>query len=59
MIFTHAEVAPAFEGRGVGSALAAGALDRVWESGERVVALCPFIRAYVERHPEYEDLTRR
>ncbi|MFF8345492.1 GNAT family N-acetyltransferase [Cellulosimicrobium funkei] len=59
VIFTHTEVDPAFEGRGVGSALAAGALDSVRGSGERVVALCPFIRAYVERHPEYEDLTRR
>ncbi|WP_043652940.1 GNAT family N-acetyltransferase [Cellulosimicrobium cellulans] len=59
VIFTHTEVDPAFEGRGVGSALAAGALDSVRESGERVVALCPFIRAYVERHPEYKDLTRR
>ena len=57
--FTPTEVDPAFEGRGVGSALAAGALDSVREAGERVVALCPFIRAYVERHPEYEDLTRR
>ena len=59
VVFTHTEVDPAFEGHGVGSALAAGALDSVRESGERVVALCPFIRAYLERHPEYEDLTRR
>ena len=59
VIFTHTEVDPAFEGRGIGSALAAGALDAVRTSGERVVALCPFIRAYVERHPEYQDLTNR
>ena len=59
VIFTHTEVDPAFEGQGIGSALAAGALDQVRESGERVVPLCPFVRAYIERHPDYEDLTRR
>lgn len=59
VIFTHTEVDPAFEGQGVGSALAVGALDQVRASGERVVPLCPFIRAYIERHPDYADLTRR
>jgi predicted GNAT family acetyltransferase len=55
-IFTHTEVFPAFEGRGVGTALARGALDDVRASGRRVVAQCPFIRAYIERHPEHADL---
>jgi len=59
VIFTHTEVDPAFEGQGVGSALAAGALDQVRASGERVVALCPFVRTYIQRHPEYQDLTQR
>ena len=59
VIFTHTEVDPSFEGQGIGSALAAGALDLVRASGERVVPLCPFIRAYIQRHPEYEDLTQR
>ncbi len=54
--FTHTEVDPAFEGRGVGSQLAAGALAQVRDAGERFVPLCPFIRAYVERHPEFDDL---
>jgi predicted GNAT family acetyltransferase len=55
-IFAHTEVLPAFEGRGVGSALARGALDEVRGSGRTLVAKCPFIRAYIERHPEYADL---
>ncbi len=55
-IFTHTEVFPAFEGRGVGSALARGALDDVRASGRTLVAQCPFIRGYIERHPTYADL---
>lgn len=53
---THAEVPARFEGRGVGSALARGALDLVRAGGGRVVPACPFIAVYLERHPEYRDL---
>jgi predicted GNAT family acetyltransferase len=56
VVLTHTEVDDAFEGRGVGSALAAGALDDVRTSGRRARVLCPFIGGYVERHPEYRDL---
>ena len=52
----HTEVEPAFEGEGVGSALVAGALDDVRAKGKRVRPLCPFVAAYVKRHPEYVDL---
>lgn len=48
----HTEVDDAFEGRGVGSVLVRAALDAVREEGLRVVAECPFVKAYVERHPE-------
>jgi predicted GNAT family acetyltransferase len=56
VVFTHTEVEPAAEGQGVGSALVRGALDDVRASGRRVVALCPFVKAYVARHAEYQDL---
>jgi predicted GNAT family acetyltransferase len=56
VIFTHTKVESAYEGKGVGTALARGALDQVRERGERVVARCPFIAAFIERHPEYSDL---
>lgn len=56
VVFTHTEVDPAFEGQGIGSQLAAGALDQVRAGGEKIVPLCPFIKAYVRRHPEYADL---
>ena len=58
-VFTHTEVFDAFEGHGIGSALARGALDDVRRSGRRLVALCPFIAAYVARHDEYADLVDR
>ena len=55
--FTHTEVDDEFEGQGVGSALVQGALDDVRERGLRVVVRCPFIREWIERHPDYQDLT--
>jgi len=56
IVFTHTEVDPAFEGKGLGSALAAGALDAVRGRGLRVVPQCPFIAGYLARHDEYADL---
>ena len=52
----HTEVDPAFEGRGLGNALVAGALDDLRARGKRLVPLCPFVIAYLRRHPEYADL---
>jgi predicted GNAT family acetyltransferase len=52
----HTEIEPAFEGEGFGSALVSGALDDVRARGKRVRPLCPFVAAYVKRHPEYADL---
>ncbi len=54
--FTHTVIDPAFEGRGLGSALARGALDAARETGSRVLPFCPFIRGYIQRHPAYLDL---
>ena len=54
--FTHTVIDPAFEGHGLGSALAAAALDDARARGERVVPQCPFIRAWIQRHPDYADL---
>ncbi len=59
VIFLHTEIDPAFEGHGLGSALARVALDGARAAGERVIARCPFIAAYIEQHPEYADLVTR
>jgi uncharacterized protein len=56
LIFTHTEVDEALEGQGVGSRLARGALDDARARGLRVTPRCPFIAAYIRRHPEYQDL---
>ena len=57
VVFTHTEVDEAFEGHGVGSALARFALDDVRSEGHRrVIARCPFIKGWIDRHPAYRDL---
>lgn len=57
IVFLHTEVLPAFEGHGVGGALARAALDDVRAQGERdVIPLCPFIKGWIEKHPDYQDL---
>ncbi len=56
MTIPHAEVQPRFEGQGLGTRLAAFVLDDARERGLRVVPRCPFIAAFVKRHPEYQDL---
>jgi uncharacterized protein len=57
IVFTHTEVDDRFEGQGIGSKLARHALDDVRARGSlRVVPRCPFIRSWIEKHPEYADL---
>lgn len=56
MLFTHTEVLPAFEGRGVGSAIARYALDEVRRRSLLAIPVCPFIAAFLRKHPEDHDL---
>ncbi len=56
--FTHTVVPDAFEGQGVGSALARTALDQARADGLAVVASCSFIAGWIDRHPAYADLVR-
>lgn len=51
--FTHTVVEPRFEGRGIASRLARAALDAAVALELRIIPRCPFISAYLERHPEY------
>ena len=54
--FTHTELPAGQRGKGVGDALARGALDAARARGLRVVPVCPFMAAFIRRHPEYADL---
>ncbi len=57
IVFTHTEVDDAYEGHGVGSALARAALDDVRADGRRqVVPRCQFIKGWIDKHPDYQDL---
>lgn len=59
IVFTHTEVDSAYEGQGVGSALARYSLDDIRARGERdVVPVCPFYQRWIEKHPDYADLVR-
>ena len=54
----HTEVAPQYEGHGLGEQLVAHALEDIRARDLRIVPLCPFVGAYLRRHPEYEDLVK-
>ena len=54
--FIHTEVPPELGGKGVGSKLIRGALDQVRADGLKVIAQCPFVKAFIEKHADYADL---
>jgi hypothetical protein len=54
--FTHTGVPSELEGRGLGSRLAKAGLDYAKEQGYHVIPSCPFVAAYIQRHPIYQNL---
>ena len=58
LMFTHTEVIEAFEGQGVGSALAKHVLGEARRQGKQVIPVCQFIAGYIRKHREYVDLVR-
>lgn len=54
--FVHTEVQ--LEGHGVGGLLARSVLDESRERGLGVVPQCPFLRGWIDKHPDYADLVR-
>ena len=56
IIFSHTEVPPQHEGKGIGTVLIKAALDSARERGLRVIPTCPFFASYIKRHPETHDL---
>ncbi len=54
--FVHTEVPPELGGKGVGSRLIRGALDQVRAAGLKLIAQCPFVKAFIEKNVVYQDL---
>ena len=55
----HTEVPPELGGRGVGSKLGRATLDAVRAQGRVLSVQCDFIRSFMTKHPEYNDLLAR
>ncbi len=56
--FVHTEVPAELGGKGIGSRLIQGALDQVRADGLKVIAQCPFVKGWIDKHAEYADLLK-
>ncbi len=56
VVLTHTEVPEELSGKGVGSKLAQGVFEALRGDGRKVVATCPFMAGYAEKHPEYREI---
>ena len=58
IVFTHTEVDDAFEGHGVGLGRwpASRSTTYARTGGARWSPRCPFIKGWIDRHPDYQDL---
>jgi len=56
--FIHTEVPPELGGKGIGSKLIRGALDQVRADGSKVIPQCPFVKAFIEKNADYQDLLK-
>lgn len=58
-VFPHTEVLPAYQGRGLASLLIGEALRATRTAGLRIVPTCWAVAEYIDKHPEYADITDR
>ena len=56
LYLTHTEVPAELEGRGIGGRIVEHALEAARAEGITVAPWCPFVRSYIQRHPEYQPL---
>jgi len=52
----HTEVDPEFQGHGLADELVQGAVNDLRERGLKMIPVCPYVRAWLRRHPEQADL---
>ncbi len=55
----HTVVQPEFEGNGIAGRLASESFSWARKVGATVDPICPFIKAYIDRNPVYQDLLAR
>lgn len=53
--YKHTEVPKELGGRGIASYLAKSILDDAAAKGLRVKPTCPYVKSYIDKHPEYQD----
>jgi predicted GNAT family acetyltransferase len=56
MSVPHTEVEPARTGRGLAAVLVREVLDTARSRGQQVLPQCPYVSAWIARHPDYLDL---
>ena len=59
MYLTHTEVPKALEGKGVGKSIVEKSLNYIKDHDYKLAPLCPFVAAYVKRHPEWQSILAR
>lgn len=59
IFLTHTEVPQGLEGKGIASGLVKSVLHEVKDRDLTLVPMCPFVAAYIKRHPEWKELVLR
>ena len=56
---SHTYVPQSFEGKGIAAAIVKIALDYARKNNLSIIPSCPYVAAYIERHPEHRDLVKQ
>ena len=52
----HTEAPEELKGQGAATAIIEKALSYIEDNGYKLIPLCPFVAAYLKRHPEWERI---
>lgn len=56
IVLSHTEVPVRLEGQGIGGQLVKQVLESIQHNDQKIIIVCPFVAAYIKRHPEYLEL---